>query len=430
MHPQPTLTNLTASEPRNPFLVIAFVTAIIFAWRAPDLLTNSQFWAEDGGIFFAQQFGHAWPDVFKPYWGYLLFLPRLIAWLVSFFNVMHAPFLYALLGLIVDALCVSYVTHCSKTLFAPLIVWLSFILVPSDGFFYGYIANIQWFSQFVLITCLFPHENSALKKPQRKLLAYVMIAACALTGPFSALVSALAGAIMFFGLFARTSLPLARLWCACQKYSSALPKDRLLVVGICAAAQVITTATSPIGEALSWPTAKVWIDAIGVWPQVHMFGIAFIPATAFFLLVVAGMAALLRSRMLTSDQKILCVLMFAMATFELLLGALKPGAIGPSMMGGDRYYFLGKTAAWWVIGLLALPYFTKPAQASWIIAGAMLWVAFMNIDYMRRPPLPDLDWHKQARQIRSGEKTPLQINPFWWGQGRIVITPPSRKIEP
>jgi hypothetical protein len=426
----PTSPDMTATLRRYPFSVIALVTAVILAWRVPDLLTNPQFWAEDGGVFFAQQFGHAWPEVFTPYWGYLLFVPRAIAWLVGFFKVIHAPFFYALLGLIVDALCISYVTYRSKNMFAPLIVWLSFVLVPSDGFFYGYIANIQWFSQFVLITCLFPQERPITGKSKRQLAAYAIFAMCALTGPFSALVAALAITMMLCGLLSSTSFPLKRLWQACERYSSRLPKGRLLVVGICALAQIATAATSPIGEHLSRPTAKVWMNAVSLWPQIHMFGTIFIPAAAFLFLIAAGVVALLRSAALTSDQKIVCVLMLGMAICELCLGVLKPGAIGPSMMGGDRYYFLGKTAAWWVIGLLALPYLAKPAQSTWMVAGAMLWVAFMNVDYMRRPPLPDLDWHKQAKQIQAGERTPLQINPFWWGNGRIVITPPPRKGEP
>lgn len=411
---------------------MTIVTAIVLAWRAPEMLTKPQFWAEDGGIFFAQQYGLAWPQLFTPYWGYLHLIPRLIAWISSLFHVTQEPLIYVLFGLTVDALCIAYVTQRSLNLFAPLIVWLSFTLAPSDGLYYGYIQNIQWFSQFVLIAmCLFPRSATGRKKTAlSKTLSYAALTTCALTGPFSAMVAALAGCVFIGTLPTRMQLPPSQLWIALSDYWRRLPKDRIIIVCMCALIQLVTAVRSPAGDFLTLPSSKLVMQVFGLWSQDHFFGIAFMPSTLFLLIVLTGVIALLRSSAVTSDQKFVCLLMLAMAICELALGMLKTGAIGPGMMGGDRYFYLGKTAAWWVIALLAAPYFRDPKQITWIVAGAMLWVAFMNIDYMRRPPLPDLDWRKQAKQIQAGERTPLQINPFWWGNGRTVITPPPRKIEP
>jgi hypothetical protein len=424
----------TTSQPNAPrltglnhFVALTIVTALVIAWRAPEMLTKPQFWAEDGGVFFAQQYGRAWPQLFTPYWGYLHFIPRLIAWIASLFHITKEPLIYVSLGLSVDALCIAYVTRRSANLFASLVVWLSFTLAPSDGLYYGYIQNIQWFSQFVLIAmCLFPKILVAAETTPKRILVYFTLIACALTGPFSALVAALAGFAFVATLSARTRFPPKRLWLAFSEYWSRLPKDRIVIVSICALIQLITAARSPTGDLLSLPSSSTIMQVIGVWPQEHFFGLAFIPSAAFLLLVLAGIVALMKSHAVTSDQKVVCFLMLAMAVCELALGTLKSGAIGPGMMGGDRYFYLGKTAAWWVIVLLAAPYFVKSAQATLIVAGAMLWIAFMNIDYMRRAPLPDLDWHRQAKQIQAGEKTLLQINPPWWGNAHIVISPPRK----
>lgn len=408
------------------FAALVAVTLIIYAWRAPELLTRPQFWAEDGAVFFAQQYDKLWPQLFTPYWGYIHFIPRSIAWIASLFDVKYAPFLYGIFGLIADALCVAYVTRRSEKYFAPAVVWLSFTLLPNDGLYYGYIANIQWFSQFVVIAmCLYPVDNDRPHSVARNLLTYASLGVCALTGPFSVIVAALVGAVLLVGQLGRFKLPFAAVWRAAARYGKIIPRDRLLLVAACALIQLGTTLRNSVGSRLDMPSPGFILDVFGSWSQVHFFGSVFFPAGLFLLVLLFGTFLLLLCDKVSGIQKFTCLIMLAMAICELLLGAIKPGAISQGMMGGDRYYFLGKTAAWWVIALIAGQYVTRSTQRLLMIVALMIWISMLNINWMRRAPLPDLNWRQQAGQIDAGIPTPLHINPSWWDNKVIILSPPT-----
>lgn len=406
------------------FVVLALVTFVIFALRAPELLTKPQFWAEDGVVFFAQQYGDVWPHIFSPWWGYLVVLPRLIAWLVDFANVAHAPLLYGVFGLIIDALCVAYVTKRSSGVFVPVVVWFSFAFTPNDGLYFGYIANIQWFAQFVLIAmCLYPVSGLRTNSIARKISGYVVVCACALTGPMSVIIAILMWVVFAGSLLSRVAFPPKYFWRAIAQYAGVLPKDRMLVLSICAVVQLAVSSLTSVRERLVLPPAEFLNNVFGSWPQTHFFGMEFLPPETFVLVCAFGVCMLLYSKRISPNQKLVCVLVLAIAACELFLGAIKPGAIGPGMMGGDRYYYLGKTGAWWVIALLATPYLTRANQRTMLVLTMMLWISMLNIKWMQRGPLPDMHWKQQAEQINAGVPTPLQINPWWW-DNKVVIRKP------
>lgn len=408
---------------RSTFIALMVLTALVLAWRAPELLVKPQFWAEDGAIFFAQQHGQAWPHLFMPYWGYLHFIPRSIAWLSDLFAVKHAPILYGFFSLAIDAACIAYVARRVGLLYSPLVVWLSLTFIPNDGLYTGYIQNIQWFTQFVIVAlCLVPGGSSSNRTGGR-IAACIALAMCSLTGPFSAIVAILCIAIFIAARIPSVLFP----WqAAFRAYWNELYKDRIFVVILCAVVQLVVAASSPTGDQLLLPSGKLLRNAFGQWPQDHFFGVTLLPSGLFILLVAGGLTLLLRSRKISNEQKILSVALLAMAIAELLLGTTKPGAMGPGMMGGDRYYLIGKTGAWWAVTLLAIHYSPKKGHAILATAAAIFAIAALNPQWMRRAPLPDLDWRSQADSISAGQETMLRINPGWWDKRAVI---PARVVD-
>src|SRR5260370_124194 len=82
--------------------------ALALFLKSPDAFLNPQFWAEDGAIFYAQQYGKLWPQISTPYAGYLHFIPRLFAWLLSPIPPLYLPLSYNLSALLIDSICVTY----------------------------------------------------------------------------------------------------------------------------------------------------------------------------------------------------------------------------------------------------------------------------------------------------------------------------------
>ena len=84
-------------------LLFAVVLTVLF-FRQPGALRHPDFYAEDGAIFFKQQYEEGLIHVlFAKYAGYLHLAPRLIAALTSFFPLEHVPRIYAAICLVLAA---------------------------------------------------------------------------------------------------------------------------------------------------------------------------------------------------------------------------------------------------------------------------------------------------------------------------------------
>ncbi|HKW66144.1 MAG TPA: hypothetical protein VJP04_02575 [Terriglobales bacterium] len=78
----------------------------MFILRRPDSITDPQFWAEDGSIFFRQQLVNGWlAAIATPYRGYLPLLPRLFAAPAAIFPIAFAPLVYNLFAILIDSFC-------------------------------------------------------------------------------------------------------------------------------------------------------------------------------------------------------------------------------------------------------------------------------------------------------------------------------------
>jgi hypothetical protein len=87
------------------FIVLFLLLWTLLVLRKPDMLTNPQLFAEDGGAFFGEQLVHPGTALIHPYNGYLHVVPRLIALIESLFAVSAAPVICALLTTAVQAFC-------------------------------------------------------------------------------------------------------------------------------------------------------------------------------------------------------------------------------------------------------------------------------------------------------------------------------------
>ena len=179
-------------------VVFLFLLAAIFLLvKSPDALTHAQFWAEDGAIFFAEQFGNAWPQLFKPYAGYLHFIPRLVAWIGgTVLPTQKQPFFFNVMAIAIDSCCIAYVASRGICVGRVSNLFLAFFIVPTAGDIFGSITNVQWFLQFVLfVACVKTKpEGTQNQSWLGRVVGGLCLLAAALTGPFSLLWTGTLGA--------------------------------------------------------------------------------------------------------------------------------------------------------------------------------------------------------------------------------------------
>lgn len=177
-------TELRAIRPHPVFIFL--VCLLLFFLKSPDAVLYPQFWAEDGAIFYAQQFGKNWPQLTTPYAGYIHFIPRMIAWLAIPIKPLYVPLFYNVAAIIIDSLCVVYAFKYLSFMYGATAALISFFLLPTVGDIYGTMTNIQWFLQFSLVlSVLQPGANSETPPaPARMFVISALIIVACLTGPF------------------------------------------------------------------------------------------------------------------------------------------------------------------------------------------------------------------------------------------------------
>jgi hypothetical protein len=150
---------LSSSTALRYIAALGFLFLLLFL-RRPDSLTKPQFFAEDGLVFFHDQvlFG-AWDALFTPYAGYLHVVPRLVAFIASFFPVREAPLVYNFLALaIADACCGLFSLPAFRFVVRSDMLRFAVCVVVAAGIdsteLVGTITNIQWYLQLAAILIL------------------------------------------------------------------------------------------------------------------------------------------------------------------------------------------------------------------------------------------------------------------------------------
>lgn len=266
---------------------LAFVASLVgLIIKTPGAINHAQFWAEDGVVFFASQFDHAWPQLLTPYAGYLHAIPRLVAWLASFFPYAQAPFIYNTLAMLLDAWAIAYFAA-RINFIAPSWVCVAIILfAPSNGEMLGTLTNVQWFLQFVVFAMsMLPSNGIQRPRTTFHLATLFTLFAISLTGPFSALcLIMLAGLAMIYslslGFKLPTGAPLENWWRRCDR-----PAVSLTAIGGAIQLCVLLTVGQRTNSGhFSFKVAKKLFSE-GI--ERHTLGFAPIPPVMFFSLFIA-----------------------------------------------------------------------------------------------------------------------------------------------
>jgi len=431
--------NVRPSSPRShryrqslhPYLqpIGLFLLALVLLFlKSPDAILAPQFWAEDGPVFFAAQFGHDWPQLLTPYAGYLHTVTRLVAWLASGFDLAHAPLIYNVLALLIDAVCIAYVSLRLAPWFPRWALFLSFFIVPSSGDIFGTATNVQWFMQFALAAACFAPAAARHAIPRAlRIVGYLALALAALSGPFSVLVMGLAIGAMLLGRLEAApgghprAFGLSNFLRAIGTVSSRLPKTNLLVAFACACVQVAVLMTNkvhtPAGDFMmnaelqaSFGVAK--LGSFYLWTVTH----SFLPPQLGFLaaMIAITTACLVQTLLRPAAWNGMGCLLLALGIVQPVLAYVKEQNLFTLTATSHYFYLLSVVCCWiaWNMVSERLPAWRKPAFA--VIAALVVFSMATRPEYFQREALHDMQWHKHAGRIRSTPSVIVPINPAPW----------------
>ncbi|QWT18707.1 hypothetical protein KPL74_13250 [Bacillus sp. NP157] len=415
-----------AIQPSNhrsafPAFVLLF---LVMAYKANDALTIPQFFAEDVSIFFKGQLGHVLPQVWVPYAGYLHFIPRVVAWIGSWFGSAKAPLVYNLAAVALSAGAISYTCHRFRDIVPLPLAMLTFIAVPVSGEILGTITNAQWFLQFVIAAaCL--TEPSTAASGRRRWLRDACLLAIALTGPFSIMLVILLGGIALASLVDRRA-GWSMFGGQLANWTARVDRRAVAAVAVGAVVQVgfVLGHAPEKSEAQRGVLELLRITLTDLAP-IHTFGKDFLTGNGWLVVYAIGVVALVRGGRMEGRKRLAVLAMLAFACAE-MFAPVRLKEVEPlyQFLLSDRYFYVFKVVFWWAVyAAIVTQGSLSRADAARIVTLFVALVAAGNIDHLRRPPFADLHWKQTARELRSPGPHTVFTNPPGWGV--IIDGPPA-----
>ncbi len=386
----------------NTLLLTLLALATILFFRRPDMLLQPQFWAEDGAIFFRQNYEQGLGALFTPYAKYIHLIPRLVAYLASFFPTALAPAIYAYTTLAITlGIGAKLMSSRLELPYKPLLV-VAIGLVPTGGEVILNLTNIHWYSALLLIALVLQ------KPPTTKSSAvfdFVLLLLAGLTGPF---------------IIAFTPLLLLRWIKRWDDYSTYLACAALLLTGV--QGYTILGAGGP--SAVSWDWLA-WIAVLGRRYAGTLFlgnGIAgYVPYPLLFLatLSIPAITLLFIARSKQAEKLLFPTLVVLLAAVLITGATFYKFKAAPEALihlyNGDRYFYLPRLMMMWaLVFCLSLDSFAKRFAAALLT----LTILAAATTQFQVAPMRDYAWGGYApsieQAIEQGEPLQVPINPPGW----------------
>jgi hypothetical protein len=137
---------------------VALLAALaIFVLRRPDIVTNAQFWAEDGRRWYADYYNNGLSALIVPRTGYLQTFSRVVLGISTYLPLLWAPLFANSIGVLVRGLVVAYLFsgRFSWVSIGPRIILATYmLLMPGLAEVHANITNTQWYLGIYLLLVL------------------------------------------------------------------------------------------------------------------------------------------------------------------------------------------------------------------------------------------------------------------------------------
>lgn len=398
------ITNTSLNEKK---LFVIFIMTIILFIRFPSAFIYPQLFAEDGTIYFAQNWNYGLGCLFTPYSGYLVVIHRLIAYLIGLFPLRFTPALYnyaAFLILIFIALKIfSSRIHIQ---YKPFFV-LSLVLVPTYGEVYMTINDAMTILSLLLLLLI-------IQKPPTKYWEAIgdglILVFTGITGPFIIFAAPLflVKSIIIRSRYNLVMLLMTVLILLIQGYFIITKPESMPGMNVLYVKDILAHSSK-------------WIHILGTRIFEEMFlgkGELHFSKLSFSFGILTLLLPLFIYFVLKDNKRYLayafCFLFFgfviALASFTRYL----PNQMQGSIPLGDRYFFIIHVMIMWCLVLC----FSTPKFMGYFAIGIYLFIiVFSTLPHFKTIPslyATDYQWQKYQKILQREHHAHIPINPRGW----------------
>ena len=405
---------------RNHILVFAICLGLLLL-KSPDAVLHAQLWAEDGAIFYAQQFGSHEPQFFVPYAGYLNLIPRLIAWLGSGVSPANIPLFYNVSALICSAFLITYALIRMSPLFGFAVALSAFFLTPTIGDIFGCITNIQWIAQFALIFGIIGSASPGRNYRFQDLMSSALVLLVSLSGPFS-VVDAVAILLLWsiVALGRKLFLPSPFVGAARGIVSNIDPM-RVVAMFLGASIQLMTMMRSGVhtpeaANTLTIQDREAFGLGLSYGDYVKEINSPFnhsqlVLLILYIIVFLSFIALMLRSY---SSRNLLIVLLLSIGAIQPFLALIKQQEWHTLSSVSHYFYFFGVVALCSTASTIIASHHSH--RVAIVASGGACLLLFLiaRPEFLIRPRLMDMNWPKFAARISAGDHNVVApLNPDW-----------------
>lgn len=405
------------------FLAIFSISFIIFVMRRPDIITNAQFWAEDGAIWYHQaNILGPLQSLILPQQGYYQSISKLVASLSLLLPIYYAPLFFNIIGIAVRCWVVMFLLSKRLDMYrlpARFMIAAFVLFMPHLEEVHANITNAHWYLSMLLFMVLIARKPTTLPGKVHDVIALVV---AGFSGPF----------IVFM-------VPLLALKLVCNakgegiidKVFSAIKKidwfSCLFV--LFALIQVMTILLSFDDSRIHTELGATFQLLINILSTRVFAGFALSDVSILELwkmdlindLIVVISVSIIGFVLYRSDWRTWAIIIYP---FTMLFLALARPMIsteipqwhGFEYPGSGQRYFVITGVFWFSILALAASKFTKPLRYLSYIVLLVVIVKVAAYDFNIQP-LPDSNWNEQVQRYNNskvGDKVIMEINPTGW----------------
>jgi hypothetical protein len=408
------------------FLTTAAAIFLLLFLRRPDALTNPQFFAEDGMIFFHDQllFGIR-QALWIPHAGYVLAVQRLTALLGSYFCPLLAPSVYNVTALTLSACCCAFFILPAfravvRSDLVRFVVCCLFAIALDSAELIGTITQIQWFLQLtgilLLIRCWIrkgePHAIWRIIEGSLMLLLALSCPLLVLAVPLALwLLLRRKGTLQSVALLAGVAFQLV----VYVQAGESRGQSSVFQLHDLAGSLFVYLAARPVLSSLAGRPLAMTLSGLNTGLYAALAGIP----------VLIGLTLLWRKADWSVRIKILGCIYLALASGALALGARKTLRAEQAItFGGERYFYLA-ACSFVVLAAIAIETFL-PKTPAWTKSLLLLVLFSMGIGGNFNIPgffpmhwelYQDLlgSWYSNVRAGKPVQAIRIPINPPGWG---------------
>ena len=380
-----------ATYPVRAACCTAAAALLVLFLRRPESFLNPQLFAEDSRVFFLDAARNPWGSLTAPYAGYMHLFARLVAALCSHLDMLLIPAAYFAVSIAAVAALVLALFSRRVDLPHPWLFALGVVLVPHTGEVFDNLTNLQWITALGLVVLLLARDPAS---PAQWAVDFAYAAVISLSGVFS---------IVLAPLFAARA--------AVRRTGASIGLACLVLAGAAIQANEVIhfpfpTAPNDTTPLLALATfgQRVWL---GLFLTPALANASPLPARAAAgVLGLALLAALCVGTGGARAARILaaaCLLLVAAAIYRYRGEILILDTVG----NGDRYFFVPKVCAIWILllGLLRAP---APRWLCGVLLAALLANTCLTFRFER---WNDYHWAYWVGQMRTEERVVVPVNP-------------------